>query len=150
MRTKYMEYSVLLEQCTDSFRTKYTIIEILRCRVLFWVGFSSMHGMVRTGIPRVYFYFLLHGNEFRVVFSSAEWFGTEFREFASNLVPRNGISSCVLFRRRVRNRFFLGVCFYFHSTERNSELFSLLRNGSEQDSESLLLFVFLLTCLLGV
>jgi hypothetical protein len=101
MRTKYMEYSVLLEQCTDSFRTKYTIIEILRCRVLFWVGFSSMHGMVPTGIPRVYFYFLLHGNEFRVVFSSAEWFGTEFREFASNLVPWNGIPSCVLFRRRV-------------------------------------------------
>jgi hypothetical protein len=134
MRTKYMEYSVLLEQCTDSFRTKYTIIEILRCRVLFWVGFSSMHGMVRTGIPRVYFYFLLHGNEFRVVFSSAEWFGTEFREFASNLVPRNGIPSCVLFRRRVRN-LTMGVCFYFCSTERNSELFPLPRKGSERNSE---------------
>jgi hypothetical protein len=37
------------------------------------------------GIPRVYFYFLLHGKEFRVVFSSAEWFGTEFRKFASIL-----------------------------------------------------------------
>ena len=40
------------------------------------------------GIPRVCFYFLLHGKEFRIVFSSAEWFGTEFREFASFLVPR--------------------------------------------------------------
>jgi hypothetical protein len=28
--------------------------------------------------------FVLHGTEFRVVFSSAEWFGTEFREFASS------------------------------------------------------------------
>jgi hypothetical protein len=55
---------------------------------------------------------------FRVVFSSAEWFGTEFREFASILVSRNGIPSCVLFRRSVRNRI-MGVCFYFfvHGTE---------------------------------
>ncbi len=60
--------------------------------------------MVQNSIPRVYFYFLLHGKEFQVVFSSAEWFGTEFREFSSIFVPWNGISSCVLFRRRVRNR----------------------------------------------
>ncbi len=46
---------------------------------------------------------LLHGKEFRVKFSSAEGFGTEFREFASILVPRNGTPSCVLFRGRVRN-----------------------------------------------
>jgi hypothetical protein len=52
--------------------------------------------------------------EFRVVSSSAECFGMEFREFASN----------------------------FCSTERNSELFSLLRKGSERISESLLLFSF--------
>jgi hypothetical protein len=31
-------------------------------------------------------------------------------------------------------------CFYFCSTERNSELFSLPRNGSERNSKSLLLF----------
>ncbi len=87
--------------------------------------------MVRNGIPRVCFYFLMHRKEFIVVFSSAEWFGTECREFATNLVPRNGIPSCVLFRRRVRNRI-MGVYFYFWSTERNSELFSLprkVRNG---------------------
>jgi hypothetical protein len=99
--------------------------------VLSWFLF---HGMVRNGIPRVYLYYLLDGKEFRVVFSSAEWFGTEFREFASILVSRNGIPSCVLFRRRVRNRI-MGVCFYFCSTERNSELFSLPRKGSERNSE---------------
>jgi hypothetical protein len=51
------------------------------------------------------------------------------------LVPRNGIPSCVLFRRRVRNRI-TGVCFYFCSTERNTELFSLPRKGSERNSET--------------
>jgi hypothetical protein len=73
--------------------------------------------MVRNGIRRVCFYFLLHGKKFRVVFSSAEWFGMEFRvvfssaegfgtelwEFASIFVPRNGIPSCFLFRGRVGN-----------------------------------------------
>jgi hypothetical protein len=68
------------------------------------------------------------------VFSSEEWFGMEFQEFASILVPRNRIPSCVLFHRRVQNRI-MGVCFYFCSTERNSELFSLLRMGSKRDSE---------------
>ncbi len=41
--------------------------------------------------------------EFRVVFSSAKGFGTEFREYAFIFVPRNGIPSCILFRGRVRN-----------------------------------------------
>ena len=44
-----------------------------------------------------------------------------------------------LFRRMVRNGI-PRVCFYICSTERNSELFSLPRNGSERNSESLLLF----------
>jgi hypothetical protein len=44
--------------------------------------------------------------------NSAEWFGTELREFSSILVPRNGIPSCFLFRRRVRNRI-MGVNLYF-------------------------------------
>ncbi len=34
---------------------------------------------------------------FQVVFSSAEWFGTEFRESASILVPRTGIPRYFLF-----------------------------------------------------
>jgi hypothetical protein len=33
-----------------------------------------------------------------LLFSSAKWFGTEFREFASILVLRNGIPCCFLFR----------------------------------------------------
>jgi hypothetical protein len=47
--------------------------------------------------------FLFHGTEFRVVFSSAEGFGTEFREYTSIFVTRNGIPSCFLFRGGVRN-----------------------------------------------
>jgi hypothetical protein len=88
------------------------------------------HGMVRNGILRVSLYFLLHGKEFRLVFSSAEWFkrnsenlhllwfhGTEFLvvffsaesfttelwEFASTFVPQNGIPSCFLFPGWVKN-----------------------------------------------
>jgi hypothetical protein len=87
-------------------------------------------GMVRNGIPRVCFYFCsternselfplllkglegnseslllfqFHGTEFRVVFSSAEGFGREFREFASIFGLRDGIPSCFLVRGRVRN-----------------------------------------------
>jgi hypothetical protein len=63
--------------------TSNTIIEILGCRVLCWAGFSS-----------------------------AEWFGTEFRQFASIFFPRNGIPSCFLFRWRIRKGI-LRVCFYF-------------------------------------
>jgi hypothetical protein len=66
-------------------------------------------------------------------------YGREFREFFSIFVPRNGIPSCFLFRGIVLSRI-PSVCFYFCSTERNSELFSLPRNGSERNSESLLLF----------
>jgi hypothetical protein len=81
--------------------------------------------------------FVLHGTEFRVVFSSAEWFGTEFRAFASIFVLRNGIPSYFLFRGRVRNGI-PRVCFYFCSMERYSELFSLLWKGSEWNSERFL------------
>ncbi len=78
--------------------------------------------------------FVLHGTELWVGFSSAEWFGTEFREFASIFVLRNGIPSDFLFRLRVWNEI-PRVCCYFYSTERNSELFSLPRKGSERNSE---------------
>jgi hypothetical protein len=70
-------------------------------------------------------------------FSSLEWFGTEFRQFVSIFVPRNGISSCFLFCGRVWNPI-QRVFFYFCSTERNSELFSLPRKGSERNSERFL------------
>ncbi len=85
-----------------------TIFEILGCRVLLWV-----------------------------VFSSVEEFGREFREFASILVSRNGIPSCFLFCWRVRKGI-PRVCSYFCSTERNSELFSLPLKSSERNSESFL------------
>ncbi len=85
--------------------------EILGCRVLFWE-----------------------------VFSSAELVGTEFREFASIFVTRNGIPSCFLFRWRVRKEI-PRVCFYFCSKKRNSEL-SLPLKCSEGNSESLLLVLF--------
>ncbi len=52
--------------CTSKVVFSDTIFELLACRVLFRAGFSS-----------------------------TEWFGTEFREFASILVPRNGIPSCI-------------------------------------------------------
>ncbi len=49
--------------------------------------------------------FLIHGTEFRVVFSSAEWFRTKFREFASIFIPRYRIPSifllCGMFRNRI-------------------------------------------------
>jgi hypothetical protein len=62
--------------------------------------------------------FLFHRMEFRVVFFSAEGFGSECREFASICIPRNGIPCCFLFHGRIRKRIPRG-CFYFCSTERN-------------------------------
>jgi hypothetical protein len=56
------------------------------------------------------FLYLVYGTEFLVVFYSAEWFGTELREFASN----------------------------FCSLVQNYEHFSPLRNGSERNSASFL------------
>ncbi len=54
---------------------------------------------------------------------------------------RNGIPSCCLFRGIVRNRI-PSVCFFFCSMERDSELFSLPRNGSDRNSECLHLILF--------
>ncbi len=61
----------------------------------------------------------------------------EFREFASIFAPRNGILSCFFFCWRVQKGI-PRVCFYFCSTERNSKMFSLLRKGSERNSENFL------------
>ncbi len=67
--------------------------------------------------------FVLYGTEFWVGFSSAEWFGTKFREFASIFVLRNGIASYFLFRVRFLNEI-PRICCYFCSTERNPSFFS--------------------------
>ncbi len=60
-----------------------------------------------------------------------------FRGFVSIFVPRNGSRSCFLFCGMVRS----GIPRGYWSTEWNSELFSLPGNGSERNSESLLLFL---------
>ena len=70
---------------------------------------------------------MLHGKEFRVC-----------------SLPRNGSernSEFFLFRGRVRKGI-PRVFFFFCSTERNSEFFSLPLKFSEGNSESLLLFLF--------
>ncbi len=61
--------------------------------------------------------------------------------FSSETCFRTEIQSCCLFRGMVRNRI-PSVCLYFCSTEQNSELFSLPRNGSQWNSERLLLILF--------
>jgi hypothetical protein len=58
---------------------------------------------LRNGIPRVLFVFLFYGTEFRVVFSSAEWFGTELWEFASIFVSWYRIPSIFLLCGMVQN-----------------------------------------------
>jgi hypothetical protein len=61
--------------------------------------------------------------EFRefLFYSSAEGFGTEFREIASSFVFWNGIPSCFFFRGRVRNRIPRVFCF----TEQAGTLYSV-------------------------
>jgi hypothetical protein len=93
--------------------------------------------MIRNGIPRACFYFssternselfslplkgsegnseslllfLFYGTEFRVVFFYADWFGREFREFASFFGPRNGIPSCFILCGSVRNGILRILC----------------------------------------
>jgi len=54
--------------------------------------------------------FFFRGPEFRVVFSSEEWFRTEFREFPVPRNSRNSAGTNQLFRlfRLPRNNFFVG------------------------------------------
>jgi hypothetical protein len=112
--------------------------------------------MIRNEIPRICFYFcsternselfslplkgsegnsessllfLFHGTEFRVVFSSAEGFGTEFREFSVRRNSRNSVRNNHLFRlfRLPHNYFFVGNSqpyFYGHILYINSLGFS--------------------------
>jgi hypothetical protein len=62
-------------------------------------------------------------------------------EYSQRLPLPRFVLSCFLFRGMVRNGI-LRFCFYFRSTERNSEMFSLPLKGLEGNSESLLLFLF--------
>ncbi len=63
--------------CTSKVDFSDTIIEILGCCVLFWVGFSFTEWF-RTAFREFVYIIWNSGKEFRAVFSSAEWFGTEF------------------------------------------------------------------------
>ncbi len=130
---------------TTTLRNSKMISPYLKSR-LFWhyywnFGLPSFvlsrflfRGMVRKGIPTVCFY----------IFSTeqnSELFSLTLKDSEGNsesmllfLYPRKGIPSCFLFRWSVLKGI-PRVRFYFCSTERNSELFSLLRKGSERNSE---------------
>jgi hypothetical protein len=69
-------------------------------------------------------------------FSSAEWFGTEFRQFVPFLVPRNRIPSCFLPQKGSEPNSESMLLFLFHGTE--FRVFSLPRKGSERNSERFL------------
>jgi hypothetical protein len=71
--------------------------------------------------------FLFHRMEFRVVFSSGEWLGTELQVFASIFVPPNGITSYFLYLRKVQNRIPSLLLLV-----KNSEHFSPLPYSAEQ------------------
>ncbi len=96
---------------------EYASIFVPRKRIPSYFLFRRM---VQNGIPRVSSYFCSMDQNSEFFFSSAERFGTEFQELASIFFPRTGIPSFFLFRRRVRNEI-PRICFYFCSTERNSE-----------------------------
>ncbi len=86
-------------------------------------------GMVRKGIWESLLLFLFHETEFRVVFSSAERFGRECREFASIFVPRTEFG--VVFSFPVGfGREFREFASIFFSTERNGIPSCFLFHGS--------------------
>jgi hypothetical protein len=94
-----------------------------KCRVC-----SELVSLPRNGSEKhseSLFLFFVAQKGFRVVFFSAEWTSKSLLLFWFH---EREFPSCVLFRRRVWNRI-MGVCFYFCSTEWNSELFFLLRKG---------------------
>jgi hypothetical protein len=72
----------------------------------FRVGFSSAEWFGTEF--QVFASILFHGTEFRVVFSSTEWFGTEFREFP---IPRNSRNSAGTNQLFQRNSVFHGIIF---------------------------------------
>ncbi len=71
-----------------------------------WEQNSELLSLPRNGSKqnsKCLLIFLFQGTEFRVVFSSAEWFRTEFRVFAPNFVPWYRIPSNFLLCGTVRN-----------------------------------------------
>ncbi len=132
MRTKYMEWSVLIEQNNVQILLEQCTL-LLKCSAAAFC--SELVSLPRNSSER-------HSESFISIFCYTE------RNSESCSLPRNsserhseslfllfvtwkGIPSCVLFRRMVRNRI-VGVCFYFCSTERIPSYFLFrrrVRNG---------------------
>jgi hypothetical protein len=104
------------------------------CRVLFYTERNSeWFSLPRNGSERNSESLLLLLLQLFIRAKGAPTFLGIF--FMYIIVLRNGIPSYFLFQGRVRNGI-PRVCFYFCSKERNSELFSLPRKGSERNSVS--------------
>jgi hypothetical protein len=99
MEWKYAEEFVLTDNQNNLSKQFVHTSKVVKCFRTEFREFASIfvphneipscflfHGMVQNEISRVSFYFCYKGMEFRTFFSSAEWFGSEFREFS---VPRN-------------------------------------------------------------
>ncbi len=125
----------------DNHYTKDKMISLYLKSRLFWHIFWHFglprfvlsrflfRGMVRNGIPTVCFYiFSTERNSKLFSLPLKDWEGNS-ESMLLFLFPRNGILSCFLFRWSVLKGI-PRVCFYFYSTEGNSELFSLPRKGS--------------------
>jgi hypothetical protein len=86
-----------------------------RVGVAAWERNSELFSLLRNGSERNsegLLLILFHGTEFRAFFSSAGWFGTEFREFSVPRNSRNSAGTNQLFRifHLPRNNFFVGNC----------------------------------------
>jgi hypothetical protein len=82
------------------------------------------------GIPRILLLFLFHGTKFRVVFSSLEGFGTEFREFSVSVCNNH------LFRlfRLPRNYFYVRNSQFAGFSERSKSRGSLEKTPKLADN----------------
>ncbi len=116
------------------------------------VSLLPFYGMVQNGIPRVYFYFLSACQAFLIktfpcIVVSTGGFSL-LPVHSARFLTRTGGFSCHFstFVSYVHSfnvsDLFSHIQTTFNSSERNSELCSLPRNGSERNSENLHLFWF--------
>ncbi len=83
------EFRVVFSSADGSEQNSMCLLLFLFYGTDFWVVFSSAEWF-RTEFPESLLLFLFHGTEFRAFFSSTEQFGTDFRKFS---VPRNSRNS---------------------------------------------------------
>ncbi len=109
----YCQRLLLLRFVPSCFRTVWNRIP----RVCFYFRYTDRNSKLFSlplmdweGNSESLLLFLVHGTEFRVVFSSAEGFGTEFREFSLPQNSRDSIGNNHLFHLFClpRNYFFVG------------------------------------------